>query len=112
MRIRSRHDSFLTHLAKSRLSASDPIADFAGSGIQSRMSTDFIRQQRNAVNVVCVLFIGFLALMWGATLLDLALNFGWDMDTRVLWAAPLMSAFAVALRFICFAIFNFVDSNY
>ncbi len=77
------------------------------------MSTnDFIRQQRNAVNVICVLSIGFLTVMWGATLLDTALGLGWDMDIRTLWAAPLMAAFAVALRFIAFAIFRFVGANY
>jgi uncharacterized membrane protein YeiH len=77
------------------------------------MSTNsFIEQQRNAVNIICVLAIGFLTAMWGATLLDVALDLGWEMDTRVLWAAPLMAAFAVALRFVVFAIFRFVDANY
>ena len=72
----------------------------------------FIRQQRNAVNVICVLVLGFLAVMWGATLLDITLNLGWDMDAQILWAAPLMAAFAVALRFVAFAIFRFVGTNY
>ena len=78
-----------------------------------RMSTeDSIMQQRDAVNVVCVLVICFLTLMWGATLLDMALGLGWEMDSRTLWAAPLMAALGIALRSVAFAIFRFVEANY
>lgn len=77
------------------------------------MSTeDFITKQRNGVNVIFVLFTGFLTVMWGATLLDIVLNLGWKMDARVLWFAPLMVAFAAALRFVGFALFRFVEDNY
>jgi hypothetical protein len=77
------------------------------------MSTDdFITKQRNGVKVVFRLFTGFLTVMWGATLLDIVLNLGWEMDARTLWIAPLMVAFAAALRFVGFAIFRFVEENY
>lgn len=69
----------------------------------------FVAGQRKGVNFIFAAFVILTALMWGATFCDWAFDLGWGWDREILWVGPPMMLFGVVLRFICMAIFRFVD---
>jgi hypothetical protein len=69
----------------------------------------FVAGQRKGLNLFFATFAILLSAMWGATLCDWAFHLGWGWDREILWLAPPMMLFGVVLRFVCMAIFRFVD---
>lgn len=64
------------------------------------------------MNRIFLMFFGLLAVMWIATVCDWAFNLDWGWDFQIIWLAPLMSLFAVFVRFCCMLIFSLVERNF
>ncbi len=76
------------------------------------MNTErFIAGQRKGVNFVFAAFVFLISVMWVASVCDWVFNLGWGWDRQILWLGPPMLLLGVVLRFLCMAIFRFIDGD-